>query len=139
MNELQFKNKLAEALREPPAPPDLVEKTVARVRTLEKGLAAERRLRDGQAPPAEERMLLLADSILGRLARSGNLPLGADTQALKSQLLNNQQFQGLASKDPKAVLDVWDSGKLSGDILREKPPVPAKTVPKPRGPSLGPK
>ena len=139
MDELQFKNKLAEALREPPAPPDLVEKTVARVRTLEKGLAAERRLRGGQAPPGEERASLLADSVLGRLARSGSLPLGADTAALKGQLLRNRNFLGLAQQDPKAVLAGWDRGGLTGDMLREKPPAPAKTVPKPRGPSFGPK
>ena len=139
MDELQFKNKLTEALHEPPVPPDLVEKTVARVHTLEKGLAAERRLRDGQAPPGEERVSLLADSVLGRLARSGSLPLGADTAALKGQLLHNGNFLGLAQQDPKAVLAGWDRGGLTGDMLREKPPAPAKTVPKPRGPSFGPK
>ena len=137
MDELQFKNKLAEALREPSVPPDLVEKTVARVRTLEKGLAAERRLRDGQIPPGEERVSLLADSVLGRLARSGGLPLGADTEAVKGRLLHDRSFLGLTAKDPKAVLDVWDNEKLGSEILHEKSTTPAKTMTKPHGPSMG--
>lgn len=134
MDEMEFKSRLAEALGEPAVPTALVENTVARVKTMERGAAAERRLRQAHAPPGE-RVSLLADSVLGRLARSGTLPLGADTGALKGQLLRNERFQKLSQQDARIVLSGWDKGKLSGDMLRESSP----PAPKLHRPSLGPK
>lgn len=134
MDEMEFRNRLVEALEEPAVPTALVENTVARVKTVERGMAAERRLKGGYAPPGEQ-VSLLADSIIGRLARSGTLPLGADTRALKQQLLRSDRFQKLSGQDPKVILTGWDNGKLSGDMLHQPPP--AKTATKPRGPSLG--
>ena len=135
MDEKEFKNRLAEAMQEPSVPPDLVENTVKRVKTLEAGLMAERRLRNGRVPP-EERGPLLADSVLGRLARSGTLPLGADTGKLKNQLLHNERFRQLSQREPKAVLDALDNGKLAKRMFQKKAAAPAKTAPKKSGPSL---
>lgn len=138
MNEQQIKEKLNAALHEPSPPTSLVENTVARVRTLERGLAAERRLRDGQAPPEEQRVSLLADSVMGRLARSGTIPLGADVEALKGQIMANKRFTEIARRDPGAFLAAWDSGKSLGELLRGKESTVKKT-PQNRGPTVGPK
>ena len=137
MDELQFKEKLAEALHEPAVPPELVENTVARVRTMELGLKAEHHLRDDQALTAEERVTMLADCVLGRLARSGRLPLGADTKAMKAELMHNRRFLGLAEQDPKVILAGLDNGKLSGEVLYEKSSVQEKNIPKHHSPAKG--
>lgn len=129
MDEMKFKSRLTEALGEPAVPSALVEKTVAWVKIMEKGAAAENRLREGQTPSAEEKASLLADSILGRLARSGAIPPEANAGALKERLMHNEKFQSLSRQDPKNILAGLSSGKLSGEILQEKSPAPAKTSP----------
>lgn len=136
MNNTGFKEKLKTALAEPPAPEKLVEDTVSRVRTMMCGKKAELQLREsGDKMPWEERAGLIADSVLGRLALSGTLPLGADTAALHSQLMDAPRFQKLADRSVGSVLSGIENGSLMAELTHTAVQ-PAQT-PKPAGPVLG--
>ena len=131
MNEMEFKNKLSEAMAEPAVPPKLVEDTVARARTIVQGRREEERLCSGKDLSAENRAGLLADGILGRLAVDGALPLGADTAELKSQLLGSDAFGKMKEMPPDRMLAGLKNGSLITQLGQggEKPKVQEREAP----------
>ena len=136
MNEMEFKEKLSAAMAEPAVPPKLVDNTVKRVQTLLQGREAEKRLASDGALSAKEKTDLAADGVLGRLAGSGKLPLGADTAALKQQLLQNERFGQLTRQTPRSIA----GGLENGELLKSMTQKPAKSAPTPpvkRPPTLG--
>ena len=136
MNDIGFKEKLNAALAEPPAPKKLVEDTVSRVQTMLRGKKAELQLREGgDAIPWEERSGLIADGIMGRLALSGTLPLGADTAALRQQLMDAPQFRKLEGRSNASVLGSFENGSLMEELTHGT--AQNHQVPKHTGPVLG--
>ena len=131
---MDFKEKLAAAVAEPSPPQKLVDDTVARVQTLLRGREAEKRLTGDRELTASEKASLAADGILGRLAGSGTLPLGANTAKLKQQLLKNERFQDLAQRRGAAVVDELKDGTLLKKKTGEMKKPAAKTK---KGPALG--
>ena len=134
MSEMEFKEKLSTAMAEPAVPPKLVDDTVKRVQTLLKGREAEKRLAAEETLSAKEKTSLAADGILGQLAGSGKLPLGADTVALKQQLLQNERFAQLMRQSPRSIA----GGLESGELMKSMTQKPVKTAPPvKRPPTLG--
>ena len=134
MDEMEFKEKLTAAMVEPAAPPKLVDDTVARVQTLLQGREAKKRLASGDTLSAKEKADLAADGVLGRLAESGRLPLGADTAALKQQLLQNERFGKISQQSGRSIAGGLENGELIKKIA-QKPAKPASSVKRP--PTLG--
>ena len=131
---MEFKEKLAAAVAEPSPPQKLVDDTVARVKTLLRGREAEKSLAGEQEPAAAEKASLAADGVLGRLAGSGTLPLGVDTEKLKQQLLQNERFQNLVQRRGNSIADGLKDGTLLRDMTREIAKPAAKVK---KGPVLG--
>lgn len=134
MNEMEFKEKLTAAMAEPAAPPKLVDDTVARVQTLLQGREAEKRLAGDGALSAQEKADLAADGVLGRLAESGRLPLGADPQALKQQLLQKERFGELTQQSPRSIAGGLQDGTFLKNMTQK---APKPTPPVKRPPTLG--
>ena len=129
MNEDVLKKKLTAAMAEPPPPAKLVEDTVARVKMIQAGRAAEKRLKEEAGSlPASERAALASDGVLGWLAGKGILPLGSDAGKMKAQLLEDPHFRKLSEKDPLRVMSGLQDGTLlkdtfrGGEAQRETPP-----------------
>ena len=116
---MEFKEKLSAAMAEPSPPQKLVEDTVHRVQTLLRGREAEKRLSlRGEITP-QEKLSLAADGVLGRLAESGTLPLGADTAELKQQLLHDERFAGLAQRTGSSIVGSLEGGTWVKEMTRE--------------------
>ena len=139
MKEVEFKEKLAVAMAEPPAPKKLVEQTVARVQVMLRGRQAEERLTKGGELSQQERLDLLADGLLGRLAQDGTLPLGANSAEMKNQLLQNDAFRSVGRMNAASLAAGLKSGSILS-TLGNPPPVnphrPSPTAAK-SGPALG--
>lgn len=111
MNE-QWKEQLEMALKEPPAPEALVERTIRRCRAVTGGRLAEERLaKEGGSLSKEERCALAADGLLGRLAMQTDLPEGLN----RKWLMGQESFRKAADVPAPEVL----SGLRRGTILRQ--------------------
>ena len=128
MDDRTWKERLTAAMAEPKAPPKLVDDTVARVQTLYKGQEAEKRLRQEKTLSEKDRAELAADGVLGRLARSGTLPLGADTAALKRQLLTNERFTQLSRQPGRSIVGGLENGELMKSMVQPSAKPPAKAI-----------
>ena len=124
MDDLTIRNKLEEALREPSAPPGLVERTVARAELLTRGREAERELAGGAGE--ERRELLAAQALLGRVMLTNRPPEGKSAQELTGELLQSERFRAAVAGRPAAELL---SGMRTGRLLRSFGAAPDETAP----------
>ena len=121
MDELNVKNQIAEALREPEVPRNLVERTVVRARAITAGRAAEQQLAaQGDALPAREAAALTAKSVVGRLMLTAQPPDGVDEAAMTAGLMESEKFRGLAELPAEKRLQELRSGEFLARF-REQP------------------
>ena len=131
MDELNLKNKIADALQAPEVPENLLERTVVRTRAITAGRAAERQLAErGDALPADEAAGLTAQSVVGRLMLTVQPPDGVDEAAMTAQLLENEKFRSLAALPAEKRLQELHSGEFLSRF-RETPPSAEKPEPLP--------
>ena len=124
-----FKQQLEAALREPPAPPGLVERTIRRCQAVTRGRLAEERLAgEGDNLSREERRALAADGLLGRLSMRMDIPEGLDNGWLTRQ----EAFCRAVDRPAADIL----TGLRQGVILQQMTSGVERRVvsPKPRGP-----
>lgn len=131
MDELNIKEKIVNAMAEPPAPKALVEKTVVRVNAILSGRRAEQELQKlGNAPPGDTVRQLAATSVIGRLMQSIPPPERATPAELAESLLEQPQFRKLTDRPADQILHDLSSGKLNR-ALGEAGPVKKNENPRP--------
>ena len=131
MDELNLKNKIADALQAPEVPENLLERTVVRARAITAGRAAERQLAErGAALPADEAAGLTAQSVVGRLMLTVQPPDGTDEAAMAAQLLENEKFRSLTALPAEKQLQELRSGGFLSRF-RETPQTAGKPEPAP--------
>lgn len=104
MSDMTIKEKLTAALREPPAPPGLVEQTVVRAQAIVAGREAEQQLESDSTLSRAEQVKLAAQSVVGRLMLKQPPPTNATADTMCRQLQENEAFCRLADQPPKALL-----------------------------------
>ena len=159
MDDMTIKNRITDAMREPPIPESLMERTVELARAVGAGREAEKKLaRTNEALPREEKEQLVAQALIGRLMRNGLPPEGVSaeklteelrsregfreamekpTNVLRSELKNGKLILGLAAKE-RARTEKEPAEKILAEVQKNTPhkEAPVKKTPERKGPVL---
>lgn len=120
MNE-QIKMKMEQALNEPSAPETLIARTIRRCQSVTAGRIAEQRLeKEGDSLRVEERRVLAAEGLLGRMAQRAELP----RELTCEKLVKNPAFCRMVDRPAAEIL----AGLRQGSFLREIVAARSKTV-----------
>ncbi|MCQ2447976.1 MAG: hypothetical protein MJ073_03600 [Oscillibacter sp.] len=143
MNEVMYKKRVAAAIWEPRAPDDLVERTVMRGQCLIEGRAAQRRLAELKGtPPNRELQRLAAQSVVGQLMQTTELPQSVSGREMVELLLQDADFVQVLTRPADELLQALHTGELLRDLVGEESPEhlatpqPKKSVRDKGGPQL---
>lgn len=132
MDEMTVKNRIIHAMDEPSVPERLVQSTIVRAQAVSAGRRAEERLEreEGKLSP-EERTLLAAEGMIGRLALVSSLPEGVAVGQLTEQLASEPRFVRAVEKGN--VLARLKNGELLQTAIHQ-PDGRKQSVPERNGP-----
>lgn len=112
--ERSAKTQIAEALNEPKVREEFVDELVVRTRAVETGRKAEEKLAEGGKLTAEEKHLLAAQSVVGKLMQTRKPPKNVTGEMMTAQLIGNKQFTAAADRSgDRLALDL-----RSGELIR---------------------
>lgn len=115
MND-EIKTRIQQALKEPTVPDSLVTRTIRQCQMVTAGREAEEMLASkGNNASLQERRLLAANSILGRLAQQNEVPEELSAQ----RLVQDQGFCRLVDRPPEKLLQDIQQGTLFREIVAE--------------------
>ena len=110
--EKSVKNQIETALNEPKVRPGFVDELVVRTGAVEAGRKAEERLAAGGELPADEKHLLAARSVVGRLMQSRKPPKNVTADMMVNQLAGNRQFIAAADRSGDRLVPDLKTGEL---------------------------
>lgn len=139
MDEMTVKNRITEAVREPPAPEALIQRTILRAKAITAGRRAEEQLETGEKDlSGARRRELAATSLIGRLAAVADLPEGVRPEQMAARLAEEPRF--VRAVESGNVLSRLKSGELLNAALqppkRREAPAPEKSGPDRGGPQM---
>ena len=113
MDDRTIRNKITAAVQEPAAPEALIRRNIVRAQALRAGREAEEKLaQSDETLPREEKELLAAQSLLGRLMLS-NLPIeGVTAEALTERIRKAEYFRKEADRPTEQLLSDLQNGKM---------------------------
>lgn len=117
MDEKTIKSRLEEAMAEPAAPRELVERTVTRATAITAGREAEKTLAAGG--PGDP-VTLAAKSAVGRLMLTTQPPANTSAEKMAKELADDEKFRAFAAQKPEKVLNDLQSGRFLKNWQPEK-------------------
>lgn len=136
MDELTVKNRIVEAMNEPPPLEQLVRGMIVRAKAIVAGRRAEERLeREERQLSLEDRTKLAATGMIGLLAGVAALPEGATPEGLAAQLAAEPRF--VRAVEGGNTLARLRNGELLSAVTWEPQPQREAPAPEQSGPARG--